>query len=74
MVGNLSFFCEEQHLFDLFDGYAEVAHTRIMRSDKNSEKINRSLLYGFVTFATPHEAKEMATLMDGTVFMGRKIK
>ncbi len=74
IVGNLSYFCEEKDLLDLFEPYADVTQVRIMRSDKNPEKINRSLLYGFVTFGTPHEAKEMATLMDGTVFMGRKLR
>jgi RNA recognition motif-containing protein len=69
-VGNLSYFCEEHDLFDLFDGFAEVTHVRIVRNPEN----NRTLMFGFVTLSTVHEAKEMAKLLHGQLFMARKLR
>ncbi len=74
LVGNLSYFCEEKDLFDLFDSYADVVHCRIMRDSNNSDKKVRSLLFGFVTLSSVHEAKEMAKLMNGMLFMGRLLR
>lgn len=69
-VGNLSFFCEERHLFELFDQYAHVHHVRIMRNDFRT----RSLMFGFVTLGSLHEANELERLLNGTFFMGRKLR
>jgi RNA recognition motif-containing protein len=69
-VGNLSYFCEEQDLFNLFDAYVEVTHVRIVRNPEN----NKTLMFGFVTLSTVHEAKEMAKLLHGQLFMGRKLR
>jgi RNA recognition motif-containing protein len=69
-IGNLSFFCEECHLFDLFDEYAHVNGVRIVRNDNRT----RSLMFGFVTLSTVHEAKEMERMLNGSFFMGRRLK
>ena len=69
-VGNLSFFCEESHLFDLFDQYAHVNGVRIVRNDNRT----RSLMFGFVTLSSVHEAKEMERVLNGSFFMGRRLK
>ncbi len=69
-VGNLSFFCEECHLYDLFLEYGQVQHARIVRNDNNS----RSLLFGFVTMSSPHEAAEMARLLNNHLYMGRSLR
>ncbi len=69
-VGNLSYFCEESHLFALFNEYFQVVHVRIMRNDDRS----RSLMYGFVAACSYAEALEMCRLMNGHLFMGRNIK
>lgn len=73
-VGNLSYFCDESDLFTLFDSYAEVITCRVMRNSNNPENINRSLLFGFVTLSSVHEAKEMSKLLTGMLFMGRKLR
>ncbi len=69
-VGNLSFFCEEQHLLELFQPYSTVTHCRIMRSEDRT----RSLLFGFIAFATHHEMIEMCKLFNGHVFFGRRLR
>ncbi len=69
-VGNLSFFCDEQHLFELFNNYANVKEVRIVRNDSGT----RSLMFGFVKMATAQEAREMCKLLNGHLFMGRNLK
>lgn len=68
-VGNLSFFCEESHLFELFDQYTRVDGVRIVRNPERT----RSLMFGFVEVQTPHEAQEMARVLNGTFYMGRRL-
>ncbi len=69
-VGNLSFFCEDKHLYDLFNQYAHVEHVRILQ---NSNK-TKSLMYGFVTVYSEEEATELVHLFDEHLFMGRRLK
>ncbi len=70
-VGNLSYFCEEDHLFVLFSEYFyNVANVRIMRNHDRT----RSLMYGFVATTSPLEAVEMIRLLNGHLFMGRNIR
>ncbi len=69
-VGNLSYFCEESHLFDLFNQYAVVTNVRILRSDDKK----RSLMYGFVMFTSRQEVEEMSKLLNGHLFLGRNIR
>jgi RNA recognition motif-containing protein len=69
-VGNLSYFCDEYHLYSLFNQYAHVTNVRIVRTDNHS----RSLLFGFVAFRSAVEAKEITRLFDRNIFMGRKMK
>lgn len=69
-VGNLSYFCEISHLFDLFDQYGHVNGVRIVRNDNRS----RTLMFGFVTMSTVHEANEMERILNGTFFMGRRLR
>jgi RNA recognition motif-containing protein len=69
-VGNLSFFCEEKHLYDLFHQYSHVDHVRILQ---NSNK-TKSLMYGFVTVTGDAEAKELVHMLDNHLFMGRRLK
>ncbi len=69
-VGNLSYFCEDRHLHDLFNEYGEVNNARVMRSDDNT----RSLMFGFVTMSSVNQAKEMERIFNGHMFMGRKLR
>ncbi len=69
-VGNLSFFCEERDLQNLFGQYAPVQSIRIVRNDDKT----RSLMYGFVAMASNQEAMEMVKLFNDHLFMGRRMK
>lgn len=69
-VGNLSFFCEEKHLYDLFSQYAHIEHVRILQNTNKT----KSLMYGFVTVTAEDEAMELTHLLDGHLFMGRRLR
>lgn len=69
-IGNLSYFCEEKDLFELFDQYGNVEDVRIIKNDTGT----RSLMFGFVTMSSVHEAREMEKLLNGHMFMGRRIR
>jgi RNA recognition motif-containing protein len=69
-VGNLSYFCEEKDLYQLFDQYAHVEDVRIIKNDSGT----RSLMFGFVSLSTVHEAREMEKLLNNYLFMGRRIR
>jgi hypothetical protein len=69
-VGNLSYFCEEKDLYALFEENGHVEDVRIIKNDSGT----RSLMFGFVTMSTIHETREMEKLLNGQMFMGRKLK
>ncbi len=69
-VGNLSYFCDESHLVELFSQYATVTNARIMKS--NDKK--RSLMYGFVTLSSRREVMEMCKMFRGHLYMGRNMR
>ncbi len=69
-VGDLSYFCEEHHLFDLFKGFGVVTETRIKRNDRGG----RTLMYGFVTMASLPDAEHASKSLNGRLFMGRNMR
>ncbi len=69
-VGDLSFFCDEIHLFEHFSQYGRVENCRIMKNDTRT----KSLMYGFMTMATEQEASTAAHALNNTMFMGRCMK
>jgi RNA recognition motif-containing protein len=69
-VGNLSYFCREKDLLDLFAQHGQVLSGHIVYNDQRT----RSLMYGFVTMSTEAEARSVATTLNNQIFMGRTIK
>jgi RNA recognition motif-containing protein len=69
-VGNLSYFCEEQHLFRLFSQYGHVQRVFIVQNDSNT----KSLMFGFVTLLSDVEAREIEKLLHNHLFMGRRLR
>ncbi len=69
-IGNLSYFCEESQIIELFRQYGEPVHVEISRNRKQ----NKTLMYGFVTMVSGTEAENMVHLLDGYLFMGRKLR
>lgn len=69
-VGDLSFFCTEQHLQELFSTYGPVSEARIKRSDRG----NRTLMYGFVRMEELKHALQAAAELNGKLYMGRAMR
>jgi hypothetical protein len=69
-VGDLSFFCTEAHLFELFSEFGNVEAVRIVRNDHKK----RTMGFGFVTMETPQIAREVAKILNNHLFMGRIMK
>ncbi len=69
-IGDLSFFCREQHLIELFSQYGRVVKCSIVLNDAHT----KSLMYGFVTMATHPEAATVASRFNNQLFMGRTMK
>ncbi len=69
-VGNLSYFCEEVHLYDLFSQYSNVTNVRIVRTEDRS----RSLLFGFVALKNPCEMELVSEIFNNHLHMGRQMR
>jgi RNA recognition motif-containing protein len=69
-VGDLSFFCEEKDLLDLFTRFGSVDNCRIVRNDSK----NRSLMFGFVCMSTLEEAVAATNALNNFMYMGRAMK
>lgn len=69
-VGDLSYFCREKDLLELFTQYGQVISCHIVYNDQRT----RSLMYGFVTMSTEAEARSVSATLNNQVFMGRCIK
>lgn len=69
-VGDLSFFCKEYDLYDLFSRFGYVLKTRIKRSERDT----RTLMYGFVVMQKLEEAQRAVEALHGFRFLGRDIR
>jgi RNA recognition motif-containing protein len=69
-VGDLSFFCTEQDLYELFQPFGRVLDIRIKKSDTKC----RSLMFGFVKMESPEHAAQASSQLNGKLFMGRHLK
>jgi RNA recognition motif-containing protein len=69
-VGNLSYFCREKDLYELFSPYSCVKNVRVMYNEDRS----RSLMFGFVELSSEYETQAMIELLNGNMFMGRRLK
>ncbi len=69
-VGDLSFFCQEKQLIDLFSKYGPVAEARVKRSDRG----NRTLMYGFVRMEELQNALSAVSDLQGKLYMGRAMR
>lgn len=68
-VGDLSFFCTEDNLRELFSAFGDVIMAEIKRG-----KFGDSLMHGFVELATSDAARESLQTLNDTKFMGRKLR
>jgi RNA recognition motif-containing protein len=69
-VGDLSIFCQEKDLFELFQSFGSIEAIEIKRSEKNKP----CLAYGFIRY-TYRESAEMANeKLNGLLYMGRFLR
>lgn len=69
-VGDLSFFCLEEHLSNLFSHYGRVVKSEVKRGKATGD----SLLHGYVEMESPLAAKSAFTNLQGMKFMGRRLR
>jgi RNA recognition motif-containing protein len=69
-VGDLSFFCIEENLYDLFSGCGRVVNVEIKRGKATGD----SLMHGFVEMDSDQALDSAINTLNGQKFMGRKIR
>ena len=69
-VGDLSFFCDESHLRDLFSSYGEVLNVEIKRGKATGD----SLMHGFVELESEPIAELAMNELSNKKFMGRRLR
>ncbi len=69
-VGDLSFFCVESHLLELFRPFGTIVDARVRRSDNKGH----SLMYGFVKMENLTEAENAARALNDRLYMGRTLR
>ncbi len=68
-IGDLSYFCNEDHLIQLFSPYGRVTEVNIRRGVTGD-----SLLYGFLAFDNEESATRAQAELNGREFMGRYLR
>ena len=69
-LGDLSAFCNEQDIYNLFRPYGNILEVKIMRSEETS----RNLSYGFIKFLNPVHANQAMVSLNGQLFCGRNLR
>jgi len=69
-VGNLSYFCIDANLMDLFAPYGLVESIEIKRGKETGD----CLMHGFVEMGSLEAAEAAAMELNGRKFMGRRIR
>ncbi len=68
-IGDLSYFCTEDDLVNIFSRYGVITGVKIRRG-----ATGESLLYGFMCFQSPESTIIAMRELNGKVFMGRNIR
>lgn len=69
-VGDLSIFCTEEDLKELFEQYGELAEVKIIRC----EETKKNLSYGFVKYVETDAAVKANEELNGTMLCGRPLR
>ena len=69
-VGDLSFFCRDHHLVDLFSRFGPVERARI----RLGENKRHSLMFGFIRMKFPEHAALASQELNNYLFMGRTMR
>jgi len=68
-VGDLSYFCKDEHLIELFGPFGPVIKAHVRRGATGD-----SLMHGFVAVESPDCAQLAIERLNGYEFMGRNIR
>lgn len=68
-VGNLSFFCTQDHLWNLLAPFGGIRSVKICRT-----KEKEPLYYGFVHLTSTSAVEAAIKGLHGQLFMGRKLR
>jgi RNA recognition motif-containing protein len=71
-VGDISIFCDEKNLYELFSSFGEVDSIQLKKPETNSTKSHLS--YGFIKFRHRDSAEIALQKADGFVFLGRALR
>jgi hypothetical protein len=88
IVRHLPYFCDDQQLFDLFNEYAYVLSTQVIRRNQPQMEDNTDPVHqqretrhiiedasvGIVTVSSPRQVEELFWLLNGQLFLGRNIR
>ena len=69
-IGDLSKFCTEGHLEDLFSPFGPIVEVKIKRNNTTG----KTLSYGFVSFVNDESAVSALAALDGQTFHGRHLR
>jgi len=69
-VGDLSIFCKEADLHDMFAPFGEILEIKIMRNEHTSQNLS----YGFLKYSNPLSAKRAMTELNQVVLCGRPMR
>ena len=70
-IGDLSLFCTESNLKELFEKFGPVEAILLKRSNDND---HTSLSYGFVKFINKNDAAKALNEVNGIMFLGRQLR
>lgn len=68
-IGDLSYFCTEADVADVFGNFGRVTNVEIKRG-----KFGDSLMHGFVELDTIDAAQRALTALNDAKFMGRRLR
>ncbi len=69
-VGDLSVFCTEQDLQNLFAPFGTTKDIRIIRENKSHQPLS----YGFVEYSDRESAQRAISALNGELFKGRCLR
>lgn len=69
-IGDLSYFCREEHIHGLFSQFGGVDCLSIKRGKATGD----CLMHGFIQMSTIEASEEALNALNGQVFMGRRMR
>jgi RNA recognition motif-containing protein len=70
-LGNLPYFCHENDVLYLFQGFGKIESVRLIKNNRTS---GGNMGYGFITFDAYQDAMLAASSLHGKPLLGRDIR